>query len=200
MKKLLCLALCTAISLGTLCACDNSDEVIPTEELSYGATMRQLSDTDIDICFDSRFFTDEEMKAVGDYYYAIQTQNTELFMSTQSKPYIEYIEKNSNQKVDTFIKQIHDETSTSIGENFEYIYIEAVNYGDKSDDLEIEEIIKLMDSIYEENGSETTFEESVTSAKYAVLDFIAESNGEEYTYNGQTVYIFTCTDGVYVFN
>lgn len=199
MKKLLTFALSAVLSLGTLCACGNEGEDVPMEELEYGATMRQLNDTDIDICYDGRFFTDEEMRVVADYYYAIQTKDKELFLSTQSDLYIKYIEKNVGNTADDYINNIYTTTAAAIGEGFEYTYIEAVAYGDKTDDLEIDEIISLMDSIYEENGKDTTFKETVTSSKYAVLDFMAESNGEGYTYTDQVVYIFTCTDGVYIF-
>lgn len=198
MKKILSLILCAVLASGTLCACD-SDENVAMEDLPYGATLRQLKDTDIDICFDGRYFTDDEMRVVSDYYYSLQTQDEQLFASTQSEQYIKYIEKNSEKAVGDFMKEIYDKTAASLGENYKYTYIEAVACGDRTDDLQIDEITSLMDSIYEENGSDTTFKETITSAKYAVLDFVAETNGESYTYTDQVVYIFTCTDGIYVF-
>lgn len=198
MKKFFAFALSAVLSVSTLCACSRDGDVA-MEDLEYGATLRQLVDTDIKICFDSRFFTDDEMRAVSNYYYAVQTKDKELFTSVLSEPYVKYIEKNSEKSVEEFIDEIYNKTASSIGDGFEYTYIEAVECGDRTDDLEIDEITTLMNSIYEENGNEGTFEETIVSAKYAVLDFMAEINSNGYSYTDQTVYIFTCTDGIYIF-
>ncbi len=198
MKKFLSVILCATLSVGTLCACDNGENVA-MEDLEYGATMRRLGDTDIDVCFDGRFFTDEEMRAVNDYYYAIQTKNTDLFLSVQSKEYVEYVEENSGQTAEDFLNQIYSEVAASLSEGYEYTYIEAVACGDRTDDLQIDTITELMDSLYEEKGKDTTFKDTITTAKYAVFDMMADSNGESYSYNDQRVYIFTCTDGIYIF-
>ena len=202
MKKILSIALCAVLSLIMLSACGEKDDNngnIAMEDLEYGATLSRIVDSDIEICYDKRFFTEEEMRAVSSYYYAIQTKDTELFMKTQSESYVEYVEKNSGMKTEDFIKNIYDSSAASLGEGFEYVYIEAVGCGDRTDDLEIDEIISLMDEIYEESGKEGTFKDSVNSAKYAVFDFMAENNGSQYTLNGQKVYIFDCTDGIYIY-
>ncbi len=201
MKKILTLILCSVISLVIFSGCgeDKKSNVIPMEQLEYGATMRQLLDTEIEICFDGRFFTDEEMKAISSYYYSIQTKDKELFMSTQSAPYVEYVEKNTGASVDSFITSIYEGSVASLGEGFEYVYIEATACGDRTDDLEIDEITNLMNEIYKESGKSETFEKTVTSAKYAMLDFTAENNGEQFTLTDQRAYIFTCTDGIYIY-
>lgn len=202
MKKLLSLILCAVISAGTLCACDSDDaQSVPMEDMPYGSTMRQLVDTEIDVCFDSRFFSDDEMKAVSSYYYAIQTKDKDLFMTTQSEPYVKYVEKvaDSDLKVEDYIESMYSDSAASLGEGFEYVYIEAVDYGDRTDDLEIDEITSLMDEVYEDSGKDVTFKETVNSAKYAVLDFTAENNGSQYTLNDQVVYIFDCTDGIFIY-
>lgn len=200
MKKYLSLILSAALSLSLCCACDNGENVA-MEDLEYGATMRRLGNTEIDVCFDGRFFTDEEMKAVNDYYYSIQTKDTDLFLSVQSEDYVKHLEMitSSNNTIEDFLNLSYKENAAVLGENFEYTYIEAVECGDRTDDLQIDTITELMDSIYEENGKETTFKETITTAKYAVFDMMATSNGENYTYNDQRVYIFTCTDGIYLF-
>lgn len=198
MKKFLSLILCMAMTLVTFSACDNGEDVA-MEDLEYGATMRLLGDTELEVCFDGRFFTDEEMRAVNDYYYAVQTKNTDLFLSTQSADYVEYVEKNSGSSAEQMLTAIHDEMVVSLGEGFEYTYIEAVACGDRTDDLQIDEITSLMDEIYKENGKDTTFKETVTSAKYVVFDMMADADGESYTKVDERAYIFTCTDGIYVF-
>lgn len=198
-KKFLAILLCAVISSTSFCGCDDNENVA-MEDLPYGATMRQLNDTKIDICYDGRYFTDEEMKIVSDYYYSIQTLDTELFKKTQNSDYISYIEKNSGQKAEDFLKTLSDNNTAALGEGYKYSYIEAVNYGDKSDDIGIGEIIELMNSIYKENGKDEAFEDTLLDEKFASFDIIAMSGGQEYTQSNQIVYIFTCKDGVYIFD
>lgn len=197
MKKFLSLVLTGFIAAASFCGC-SSDE-ISTEDLEYGATLRQLNDVPVEICFDSRFFSDEEMRVISNYYNAIQTKDGDLFLSTQSKEYIEYVEKNSGQTVDAFVEDIYNTTVAGVGGDYTYTYIEAVGCGDKSDDLSINEIIELMNSIYEDSGRDTTFEDTIKESKYAVFDIMADVNGTSYTYNDQVIYIFNCTDGIYIY-
>ncbi len=198
MKKFLSFILSAVLSLGTFCACDNGEDVA-MEDLEYGATMRRLGDTEVDICFDGRFFTDEEMRAVNDYFYSVQTKNTDLFLSVQSPDYVGYVEDKMGLTAENYLTQIYDDTAASLGSDYEYTYVEAVACGDRTTDSSIDEITKLMDSVYEENDKGTTFKKTITEAKYAVFDITADSNGESYTLYDQVVYIFNCTDGIYIF-
>jgi hypothetical protein len=100
---------------------------------------------------------------------------------------------------DAFVEDIYNTTVANIGGDYTYTYIEAVGCGDKSDDLSINEIIELMNSIYEESGRDTTFEDTIKESKYAVFDIMADVNGTSYTYNDQVIYIFNCTDGIYIY-
>lgn len=200
MKKFLCLLMSVILSVTVCCGCDNDDKSVSMKDLPYGSTMRELIDTDIKICFDGRFFDDDEMRAVSNYYFAIQTQNTELFESTQNAAYVEYLEKNSGLTIEDFLKSIASEDSESLGENFEYTYIEVTNMGDATNDTEITEIIDLMNSIYEEKKESKTFKDTVKSGKFATINIIAESGGESYTLSNQIVYVFNCDDGIYIFN
>lgn len=204
MKKFLLVFMCAVLSLSIFSACSQKEDNgkdIPMEDLEYGATLSQLVDTEIEICYDKRFFSEEEMRAVSSYYYAIQTKDKDLFMTTQSEPYVKYVEMaaNSDLKVEDFIENMYNDAAASLGDGFEYVYIETVDYGDRTEDLEIDEIISLMDEIYEENGKDTTFKETVESAKYAVLNFTAENNGSQFTLSDQVVYIFDCIDGIYIY-
>lgn len=199
MKKIFCLLMSVVMISVIFCGCEDKEN-IAMEDLPYGSTMRQLNDASITICFDGRFLTDEEMRAVSDYYYAVQTQDEELFRTTQNEEYVKYLENNSGLKLKDFLKSIEAEDSASLGENFEYTYIEAVNYGDSSDDMEIKEIIELMNSIYEENGKSESFEDTINTGKFVTLDFTAESDGKSFNYSDQIIYIFDCKDGIYIFN
>lgn len=199
-QKNLAVLLCIAMSPIIFCACNDDNENVAMENLPYGSTMRELKDTKIPICFDGRYFTDDEMKTVSDYFYSIQTQDADLFSKTQNSDYITFIEKNSGQKYEDFLKELAESDSASLGQNFEYSYIEAVNCGDKGDDMGIGEIIDLMNDIYEEAGKEKSFEDSLTDEKFVALNITAQSEGQVYTLSDKIVYIFTCENGIYIFD
>lgn len=199
MKKFLFLLICTIMSASIFCGCDDGDSV-PMEDLPYGSTMRQLNDASVTICFDGRYFTDEEMKMVSDYFYAVQTKDVELFKKTLNPDFVSYLEINSNQNLEDFLTNISMEDAAALGENFQYSYIEAVSCGDKSDDMQIEEIIDLMNTIYEENGKDESFRDTIKDEKFATLNITANSDGNSYNHDGVVLYIFTCNDGIYIFD
>ena len=85
MKKIIALIFTMIFSAVLLCGCneDEKGNSVAYEDLEYGSTMRQILNGNIDLYFDGRFLTDEEMNAVSDYYYAVETDDLELFKTTQ---------------------------------------------------------------------------------------------------------------------
>lgn len=204
MKRLLCAVLCAVVSAGIFTGCgDSSDSEEPNiamEEFEYGATMRELADTNIRICFDSRFFSDDSMRTLSEFFYAIQTKDTELFSKTQNPDYADYLEKNSGRKLSDYMEEIYQEDKTAMGDGFVYSYIEVTNAADSTQDSSITQTTELMDSIYKDNGKDKSFSETVKDAKYAQLSITAEANGNSYTNTSHKVYVFECEDGTYIFD
>ncbi len=198
-KKILSLVLCALIPVCILCGCEDDGD-IAMEDLPYGSTMRQLKDTPITICVDGRFITDEEMRMVADYFYAVQTRDVELFKKTQNPDYVSYLEKNSDQNLEDFLTNISMEDENALGENFEYSYIEAVGCGGRNSDSQINDIIELMNTIYEENGREKSFDDTIKDEKFLTLSLTANSEGKTYNHDDLIIYVFTCEDGIYIFD
>ena len=206
MKRLLCTLLCVGMMMSLMTACGDSKEGdsempenLAMEDMDYGATMRELKDGKITVCFDHRFIEDEEMQKVADYYYAVQTQDLELFKSTQNSEYLDYIEKNGGVTIEEYLKSIKNDDVQAVGKDFAYTYIEATECGGRKDDLEIDEIIKLMEQVYTDAKKDTGFEKTVKDVKYIKLKITAEAGGSSFTNEADTVYVFHCNEGVYVF-
>ena len=49
------------------------------EDLPFGAVLRDLNTTEIPVEYDSRYFTEEAMTVLSNYFYAIQTMDTALY-------------------------------------------------------------------------------------------------------------------------
>ena len=205
MKKIICILMCFVTSAMMFTGCDDNNnnsvpEKIEMEDLPYGYTLRNLNDAKIKICFDGRYFSDEAMTVLADYYYALQTQDLELFKKTQNADYIKYLEKNSGSTLKEYLSSIYNDDVQSIGEGLKYTYIEVTDAGDSKADTEINEISDLMDNIYTENGKTEKFSDTVKDAKYAALTVTAELDGKSYTNTESTVYVFECKEGTYIFN
>lgn len=201
MKKFLALIFTMVFSAVLFCGCNDDDTGnVKEEDLPYGSTMRQMSSHNIDMLYDRRYFSDEEMNKLADYYYSVQTGDTELFESTQPKFYIDYLKEQSGQEVSDFINSVSEDTVSALGENYTFTLIEATNCGGRSADTNIDDIITMMNGIYEQNNAEKSFEDALIEAKFALLDLTASPEGEsdQYTYSDQIIYIFNCEDGIYI--
>ena len=203
MKRLLCVLMCFIMTAAVFTGCDDdssSMQNVEMEDLPYGSTLRELSDSKIKICFDSRYFSDDAMKTLSDYFYALETQDVELFKKTLNTDYVDYLEKNGTAKLDDYLKAVYEGDTQSIGDGLKYTYIEVIDAGDSKSDTKINEISELMDNVYSENNKKEKFSDSVKDAKYASLSVTGELNGKSYTNTNHTIYVFECEDGTYIFN
>ena len=206
MKKLLAILLSCTAFLCVLSGCGESKgnlmgdiENMAEEDMPYGSTMRELKDGSLTICFDGRFLEDEMMKKVSDYFYAVQTEDLDLFKSVSSQDYLDYVEINSGINTIDYLKQIKANEETAIGSKFNYTYLEVTECKKKGEDSQIDEIIKLMDQIYKDNNKSDTFEKSIKEAYALIVDVTSDANGSSFN-NEVNVYVFDCEDGIYVFN
>ena len=123
MKKIIALIFTMIFSAVLLCGCneDEKGNSVAYEDLEYGSTMRQILNGNIDLYFDGRFLTDEEMNAVSDYYYAVETDDLDAgvivelkyaqtmtamekscakaLAQIRAKRYAEYLHNNGREKV-----------------------------------------------------------------------------------------------------
>lgn len=61
------------------------------EDLPFGAVLRDLNTTEIPVEYDSRYFTEEAMTVLSNYFYAIQTEDTALYQEVTLDFYDDYV-------------------------------------------------------------------------------------------------------------
>lgn len=200
MKKIITLIFTMIFSAVLLCGCneDEKGNSVAYEDLEYGSTIRQILNGNIDLYFDGRFLTDEEMNAVSDYYYAIQTGDVELFKSTQPEYYLEFIEQQSGSSLESYINDEKKEIEEATGENFKYTSIEAIDCGDSSEDQGLTDIIDMLNGVYEDYGAASKFEDTLEDSKFILADLTVTVGEEEYMYTDKLIYILNCGDNIYI--
>lgn len=204
MKKFLAVLVSMVFAAALFTGCKkDKEENIDQAEMAYGATMRQIVDGPIDLLFDGRFLTDEEMNKLSDYFYSIQTHDASLFESTQPKHYMDLLTENSGKSVEDYINDLGDEDVDAMGEDYVFESIEVTDVGNGSGDINIGEIEKMLDGLYSDNGEKKSFTDGLKDAKFAKINITAhpaDDDEKEYQYTDKLVYIFTCEDGIYIIN
>ena len=79
-KQWFCCLFAVILALCSLTACGSKKEKgnVSMEDLPFGAVLRDLNTTEIPVEYDSRYFTEEAMTVLSNYFYAIQTEDTDL--------------------------------------------------------------------------------------------------------------------------
>lgn len=200
MKKIIALIFTMIFSAVLLCGCneDEKGNSVAYEDLEYGSTMRQILNGNIDLYFDGRFLTDEEMNAVSDYYYAVETDDLELFKTTQPEYYVEFLEQQSGNSLESYLNDEKKDVVEATGENFKYTSIEVTSCGDSSEDQGITDIIDMLNGVYEDYGASSKFEDTLKDANFIMADLTVTVGDEEYLYTDKLIYIFNCGDNIYI--
>jgi hypothetical protein len=198
LKKTAAAILCAAITVLSITGCGEEEELSSV----YGQAIKEVNASDIYRIYDGRYITDEEADAVASYFYSIQTQDYDLFCTTQPPVYIEYLDKQSDDYSKEYLQGMYDDEVEGLGGDYEYTQFEITDCGYESDDPGMTDVIEVMDDIYRANDPDTTFRETINTKKYIEYTLTAvllddESSGE-YTTEGQILYIFDCDDGIYV--
>ncbi|MDE6103929.1 MAG: hypothetical protein K2F60_05330 [Oscillospiraceae bacterium] len=200
MNKIIALIFTVIFSAVLLCGCNDDEKgsSVAYEDFEYGATVRQILNGNIDLYFDGRFLTDEEMNTVSDYFYAIETGDLELFKSVQPDYFAESLEKQSGSSLESYLNDAKNDIVKATGEDFKFVSIEATDCGDSSTDEGIADIIDMLNGIYEENDADTTFEATVKDSKFILADITITVGEEDYTYSDKLIYIFNCGDDIFI--
>lgn len=197
LKKILSFLMLAVFFPTLLCACGKDES---SEDIYYGQAMKEVNGKDIYLIYDGRFITDDEMDAVINYYDSIQNKDYQLFKSTQSEVYIDYMEGKENTSISVYVDEFYDDIKAELGDNFDFTQIEVTDCGNSSQDNEINNIKELMDGIYSDAGKEKSFSETIKDSKFITINITSiTENGEEYNLPSEIRYIFNCEDGIFIF-
>lgn len=201
LKKIFTAFLCAGAAAILLSACENGSG--SSDEMYYGQAVKEVN-ADIYRIYDGRFLSDEEMDAVANYFYSVQTKDSQLFSTLQPEFYIDHFKKDDPQYIDSFLSDYYQTESEDLGGDFIYTQIEVTDCGGEDKDAGLTDILDSLGNFYEEEtgGSKKDFLNTVKDAKfirYAISASPAGSPEEEYTLSDQIMYVINYDGGIYVF-
>ena len=202
-KKIIALSLCAVLlggAVSALSGCGKKEEKDASSavEKVYGLHMRENSIHKIKMLYDSEFVTDDEAETLYKYYSSLEEKDAQTFASLMPDAYIDYLSKQNGQTATTMMKNIYNELEETLGPGFKFDYIDITDSGTEETESGISEVIEMMDSIYEEQGEEKKFSETLKTAKYVRFDLSVKTEDSYYDKDNQKFYLFTTDDGIYI--
>lgn len=200
MKKWhLCLSGVMLAAVLTGCS-DNSNEKDYSEaDLPYGATM--LTDTqsgNVPITYDRRFFSQEEIKTLSDYFYSLETKDEKLLDDTTLDLYTDFVVSSLYQDLLGMDGLVVDMSSTFAAEDDVPYTIEDVEIKSyyTTDDEESSDLANLYNMLKELSGEENYISQHISDGKYITYDIRTNTDGTVKTFEDQMLFLIK-VDGVY---
>lgn len=178
------------------------------EDLPFGATLQLLDTAAIPIEYDFRYFTEEEMTVLSNYFYAIQTVDTALYETVTLDFYTDYVVQQMFQGlvgVDGLLTKIKfsytpqssetsGETETSADVTFTKIIITECEQSTDSIHNNLDNLFPMLNEL---SGEENYCTEHISDAKFLNLSLSLASGDATTTLSDQYVFLL-CVDGQYV--
>lgn len=200
------------MALCCLTACgekqNNEEENVAMEDLPFGATLRLLDTVEVPVEYDSRYFTEEAMTALSNYFYAIQTEDVALYQEVTLDFYTDYVVQEMFQGlvgVDGLLTKIKfsytpqvsgTSTETDSDADVTFTKIEITDCEQSTDDVHnnLDNLYPMLNTL---SGAETYCTDHISDAKFLNLSLSLESGDAATTLSDQYVFLL-CVDGQYV--
>ena len=204
MKKIISVFLTIFMLTAVFTGCsneNNSESSVKMSDLPYGSTMVDDNKTyNVPLLYDKRFLEADQLKAITDYYYAIETNNLESYNSTMIPIYSEYIKANSSTgDADSkyMLENANSSLNVMIGENFEFILCEITDITSEHTISGVDTILEKMDLVSVEIDG-TKISDKVTKAYSLKIDFTVKSGENSTTVADDIIFLFEIDDKIYV--
>lgn len=203
--RLVSIMICFVMLLVSFTGCENKKESqsvsqpeVKMEDLPYGATM-QTDETNypFTISYDKRFFEPEEIKAITDYFYSIETKDEEVYKNRTVSSYMDYIVEQMYQNligIDGIMVQQNDEYNKAAGGEFTIAEVEISEYDDKTE--EGSDLYNLYEMLNALNNDEKYTDEHIANSKYFKYNITLQGPERKATQSDRTMFI-VCEDGTY---
>lgn len=199
MKKWhLCLA--GVMLAAVLAGCSDSNEKDYSEaDLPYGATM--LTDTqsgNVPITYDRRFFSQEEIKTLSDYFYSLETKDEKLLDDTTLDLYTDFVVSSLYQDLLGMDGLVIDMSSKFAAEDDVPYTIEEVEIKSyyTTDDEESLDLNNLYNMLKELSGDENYISQHISDGKYITYDIRTNTDGIIKIFEDQMLFLIN-VDGAY---
>lgn len=202
------------MALCCLTACgekqNKKEERVAMEDLPFGATLQELDTTPVPVEYDSRYFTEEAMTALSNYFYAIQTEDAALYQEVTLDFYTDYVVQQMFQGlvgVDGLLTKLKfsytpqaSGTSTdadaSANADVTFTKISIAECEQSTDEVHnnLDNLYPMLNTL---NGDENYCTEHISDAKFLNLSLSLASGDATTTLSDQYVFLL-CVDGQYV--
>ena len=177
---------------------DKQGEDIAMEDLEYGATMRRDTNYAVPVEYDKRFLEDGELKALADYYAAIQNEDVPLFSHCVLDFYMESLYQNAYGGLlddSAYLTQQHEKFQEQIDGDFTFAEISVNDCKEQTDaGSGIEYLIEMFNEL---NDDDTYCDTHMQSCKALTIQPML-SNSEDVTVACDEVPVFLVNlDGTY---
>lgn len=203
---MLLVAFITIFSFTAFSGCAEKDEnksgvSIKMEDMPYGASLRdEKSAYKLRIQYDKRYLDDAQLKAVTDYYYAIQTSDVDLYGSVMFPYFEEYVKTYSSDRtinlqyvLDTFNASIED----SVGTDFSIDMCDVTDVNNNSIESGSDTIIEKLDAISQEQDGINVSDKITNSCKLTVTLYVTSGDTSN-SISNDTLYIFEMDGNQYI--
>ena len=210
-KQWFCCLFAVILALCSLTACGSKKEKgnVSMEDLPFGAVLRDLNTTEIPVEYDSRYFTEEAMTVLSNYFYAIQTEDTALYQEVTLDFYDDYVMQQMFQGLVgldgllTQLKSSYTSQQSATGTSTEntdadvtFTQINVVECEQSTDSVH-SNLDNLYPMLNELSGEEDYCTQHVSDAKFLNLSLSLKSGDHTTTLSDQYVFLL-CVDGKYV--
>lgn len=183
-----------------LAGCSGNEEKDYSEaDLPYGATM--LTDTqsgNVPVTYDRRFFSEEEIKTLSDYFYALETKDAELLDENTLDLYTDFVIETLYQDligIDGLVVDMNSEFAAEAGADYTIKEVEITSIY-TSDDEESSDLENLYNMLQELSGDENYTSEHISDGKYITYSIRTDTDGTVKLFEDQNLFLIKA-DGVY---
>lgn len=210
-RSILALTLCGAMLLPCT-ACGKEEASTPSDDVSdydfhndgaYG-TVESVDNTSysLPITYDKNFLDEAELQQITDYFYAVQTQDKDLFDSVTEPSYIDFLLETAYSDLlntDAYLAQLNEAFLDALPdgtESFSFSMIEVTNCTEgEGADSQYDSIVDMYDDF---NGEGWT-EEHLSSCKTLTVVATMTDDGTNYLDSQEmTVILINLDDTLYV--
>ncbi len=192
-----CLAFSSVGCANSTEASSSDTEDVPMEQLEYGATMRDDDSYAVPVEYDKRYLEDPELKALTDFYAAIQNEDAETFSAGIVNFYLDYLLENTYGGLldaSAFVTQQH-ETFRDYVDNDDFSFTQVQVTDCKYKDSTTSGVSYLTD-MFDELEGEGYSDEHVKDCKALTVQLLITADDKTVTSDSLTIFVVNL-DGSY---
>ncbi len=207
--KAIAAAVLAATMLTTVTGCDQGNGLnVAEEDMPYGATIAvNKTDYILPVQYDYRFVDTELLNAVLRYYYAVQTDDLEMFTEMQHPLYMAYqLEEVLGGKYTN--EDILDNSGEALrtfndGKDFEFSFIDITDCVKGTEYTTSATLIEILDDLSDEADGSKISKDITQFYELTITRYLADKGsgvkGEtnKIMYD-ETLFVFECKDAWYI--